>query len=84
MFYTGGLEKLRVSGYKVSAIVKSDDPAFMMLLKETKEITPEMELQVIEGSDHWTVIEKPRELYDVLMSFLAGIDLVCPGRIKND
>lgn len=62
--------KLRMSGCKMLAIVGSDDSAFMRLSKETKEMVPEMELKVIEGSDHWVIIEKPKEMYDILMGFL--------------
>jgi hypothetical protein len=28
---------------------------------------------VLEGSDHWVVIEKPDEMYDILMEFLGEI-----------
>ena len=49
-----------------------DDDAFMRLVKETKEEIPEMELKVLDGSDHWVIIEKPKEMYDILMEFLAG------------
>jgi pimeloyl-ACP methyl ester carboxylesterase len=53
--------------------VGSDDDVFMRLLKETKEEMPEMELKVLDGSDHWVIIEKPKEMYDILMSFLGKI-----------
>ena len=65
--------KLQTSHCKVFAIVGSDDDVFMRLLKETKEEMPEMELKVLDGSDHWVVIEKPKEMYDILMSFLGKI-----------
>jgi 3-oxoadipate enol-lactonase len=66
-------EKLQTSHCKVFAIVGSDDDVFMRLLKETKEELPEMELKVLDGSDHWVIIEKPKEMYDILMSFLGKI-----------
>jgi 3-oxoadipate enol-lactonase len=66
-------KQLRISGCRVLAIVGSDDSAFMRLSKETKEMMPEMELKVIEGSDHWMIIEKPNEMYDILMGFLGKI-----------
>jgi pimeloyl-ACP methyl ester carboxylesterase len=65
--------KLQTSHCKVFAIVGSDDDVFMRLLKETKEEMPEMELKVLDGSDHWVIIEKPQEMYDILMSFLGKI-----------
>ena len=30
-----------------------------------------MELQVLQGSDHWMVIEKPNEMYDILIEFVT-------------
>ena len=45
----------------------------MRLSKEAKEQMPEMELRVLDGSDHWVIIEKPKEMYDILMSFLGKI-----------
>ena len=70
------VEKLQTSHCKVFAIVGSDDDVFMRLLKETKEELPEMELKVLDGSDHWVIIEKPKEMYDTLMSFLGKIKKV--------
>lgn len=64
------VEQLQSSKCKVLAIVGSDDDVFMRLLKETKEEMPEMELRVLQGSDHWVVTEKPKEMYDTLMEFL--------------
>jgi 3-oxoadipate enol-lactonase len=68
-----GVEKLRSSGCSVFAIVGSEDDVFMRLLKETKQEIPNMELRVLQGSDHWVVIEKPVEMYDILMEFLGRI-----------
>ena len=65
--------KLQTSECKVFAIVGSDDEVFMRLSKEAKEQMPEMELRVLDGSDHWVIIEKPKEMYDILMSFLGKI-----------
>jgi pimeloyl-ACP methyl ester carboxylesterase len=67
------VEKLQASNCKVFAIVGGDDDVFMRLLKEAKEQIPEMELKVLEGSDHWVIVEKPKEMYDILMSFLGRI-----------
>jgi 3-oxoadipate enol-lactonase len=65
--------KLQTSECKVFAIVGSDDDVFMQLSKEAKEEIPEMELRVLDVSDHWVIIEKPKEMYDILMSFLGKI-----------
>jgi pimeloyl-ACP methyl ester carboxylesterase len=53
--------------------VGGDDDVFMRLLKEAKEQMPKMDLRVLDGSDHWVIIEKPKEMYDMLMSFLGRI-----------
>jgi hypothetical protein len=34
----------------------------MRLLKETKEEMPKLEVKILKGSDHWVVIEKPKEI----------------------
>jgi 3-oxoadipate enol-lactonase len=65
--------KLQASHCKIFAIVGSDDDVFMRLLKETKEEIPKMELEVLDGSDHWVIIEKPKEMYDILVRFLEKI-----------
>lgn len=67
------LDKLQDSNCKVFAIVGGDDEVFMRLLKEAKEQLPGMKLRVLDGSDHWVIIEKPKEMYDILMSFLGQI-----------
>ncbi len=67
------VEKLQTSHCKVFAIVGSDDDVFMRLLKETKKVMPRLKLMVLEGSDHWVVIEKPDEMYDILIEFLGEI-----------
>lgn len=67
------VQKLRSSKCRVFAIVGSEDDVFMRLLKETKEEIPEMELRVLKGSDHWMIIEKPEEGFDMIVDFLEKI-----------
>jgi 3-oxoadipate enol-lactonase len=67
------VDKLQTSNCKVFAIVGSDDDVFMRLLKETKEEMPRLKLSILNGSDHWVIIEKPDEMYDILMGFLGKI-----------
>ncbi|MEP0824840.1 MAG: alpha/beta hydrolase [Nitrososphaera sp.] len=68
------VERLRSSNCKVFAIVGREDDTFMRLLKETSEEMPNLEVKVLEGSDHWVVIEKPDQLYDILIDFLSRIN----------
>jgi 3-oxoadipate enol-lactonase len=70
----GVVQTLRSNGCKIFAIVGSDDDVFMRLLKETKEEMPEMELGILEGGDHWMIIEKPEEGLEMLVDFLKKID----------
>ena len=67
------VQKLRSKGCKIFAIVGSDDDVFMRLLKETKDEMPEIELRILEGSDHWMIIEKPEEGLELLIDFLKKI-----------
>lgn len=67
------VQKLRSNKCKIFAIVGSEDDVFMRLLKETKEEMPEIELRILEGSDHWMIIEKPKEGLDLLLGFLEKI-----------
>lgn len=67
------VQKLQSTGCKIFAIVGSDDDVFMRLLKETKEEIPEIELRILEGSDHWLIIEKPEEGVELLIDFLKKI-----------
>ncbi len=69
------VEKLQTASCKVFAIVGSDDDVFMRLLKEAKEEMPRLELRILEGSDHWVIIEKPDEMYEMLMEFLSDISI---------
>ncbi|HEX7033344.1 MAG TPA: alpha/beta hydrolase, partial [Nitrososphaera sp.] len=67
------VQKLRSNGTKIFAIVGRDDDTFMRLLSETKEEIPEMELKILEGCDHWMIIEKPEEGLEILVDFLKKI-----------
>jgi 3-oxoadipate enol-lactonase len=67
------VDKLQTSNCKVFAIVGSDDDVFMRLLKEAKEEMPRLKWRILEGSDHWVIIEKPDEMYEILMEFLSDI-----------
>jgi pimeloyl-ACP methyl ester carboxylesterase len=69
-------QRLRSNGTKILAIVGSDDDVFMRLLSETKEEMPEMELRILEGSDHWMIVEKPEEGLEMLVDFLKKMELV--------
>jgi hypothetical protein len=67
------VQRLRANGNKIFAIVGSNDDVFMRLLSETKEEMPEMELRILEESDHWMIIEKAEEGLAMLVDSLKKI-----------
>jgi len=67
------VQRLRSNGTRIFAVVGRNDDVFMRLLSETKEEIPEMELRILEGSNHWMIIEKPEEGLEVLVDFLKKI-----------
>jgi len=67
------VQRLRSNGTEILAIVGSNDDVFMRLLSETKAAIPGMELRILEGSDHWMIIEKPEEGLEMLVDFLKKI-----------
>ena len=69
------VQRLQSNRTKILAIVGSEDDVFMRLLSETKEEMPEMELRILEGSDHWMIIEKPEEGLEMLVDFLKKMTL---------
>lgn len=62
--------RLRETDCRMLGIVGSDDKVFMRLLKETKKEISRLDLKVLEGCDHWEVIERPKETYNILTQFL--------------
>ena len=70
------VRELRDANCKILAIIGGDDHVFKRLLKETKEELPELELQVLEGCDHWEVIERPDDTYEIVTEFLSKNKIV--------
>jgi pimeloyl-ACP methyl ester carboxylesterase len=61
---------LQKSNLKLLGVVGSEDKVFVQLMKEMKKDIPELEIKVIEGFDHWLIVENPDELDKALGEFL--------------
>jgi pimeloyl-ACP methyl ester carboxylesterase len=51
-------------------IVGDEDKVFVQLMEEMKKDIPRFEIKVIEGCDHWLIVENPDELDKALENFL--------------
>ncbi len=67
-------QKLKYLNGRLLGIVGSEDLPFIDLLREMKQELPEMRLEVIEGCDHWIVVENPEKLDKILVSFLEELE----------
>jgi pimeloyl-ACP methyl ester carboxylesterase len=65
---TGSLKDAKIFG-----IVGEGDDVFMRLMHKMKEEIPRFELRIIEDSDHWVIVEHPKELDKALIEFLDKI-----------
>jgi pimeloyl-ACP methyl ester carboxylesterase len=62
---TGSLKDAKIFG-----IVGEGDDVFMRLMHKMKEEIPRFELRIIEDSDHWVIVEHPKDLDKALIEFL--------------
>lgn len=67
-------QKLKYLDGRLLGIVGREDSTFINLLREMKQELPEMKVEVIEGCDHWVVVENPEELDRILVSFLEELE----------
>lgn len=56
-------------------VVGSEDKVFVQLMKEMKRDIPKLEIKVIEGCDHWLIVENPDELDKALGKFLNVVKM---------
>jgi 3-oxoadipate enol-lactonase len=57
-------------GIQLFGIVGNEDKVFVQLMKEMKKDILRFEIKVIEGCDHWLIVENPDELNKALEKFL--------------
>ena len=66
-------DSLKNADYKIFGIVGEGDEVFMRLLNIMREELPNFELRIIKDSDHWLIVEHPKELFIALEEFLEKI-----------
>jgi pimeloyl-ACP methyl ester carboxylesterase len=66
-------QRLQSSQCMVFAIVGSHDDVFTRLLEEARDEIPKMEIRILKEADHWVIIEKPKEGFDLLVEFLEKV-----------
>lgn len=73
---------LQKSNLNLFGVVGSEDEVFLRLMKEMKRDIPKLEIRVIEGCDHWLIVENPDELDKALEEFLKVVrcQVDCQGK----
>jgi 3-oxoadipate enol-lactonase len=66
-------DSLKDTKLKIFGIVGEGDDVFMRLMHKMKEEIPRFELEIIEDSDHWVIVEHPKELDKALIKFLDKV-----------
>ena len=61
---------LKDADIQLFGIVGNEDKVFVQLMEEMKKDIPRFEFKVIEGCDHWLILENPDELDKALEKFL--------------
>jgi pimeloyl-ACP methyl ester carboxylesterase len=61
---------LKDADIQLFGIVGNEDKVFVQLMKEMKKDILRFEIKVIEGCDHWLIVENPDELNKALEKFL--------------
>lgn len=61
------------SKIKLFGIVANDDRVFLNLMQDMKTDIPDLEVKVIDGCDHWMIVENPEALDRALAEFLDTI-----------
>ena len=64
---------LKDSKIKLFGIVANDDRVFLNLMQDMKKDIPDFEIKVIDGCDHWMIVENPEAVDKALAEFLDTI-----------
>ncbi len=64
---------LKDSKIKLFGIVANDDRVFLNLMQDMKKDIPNLEIRVIDGCDHWMIVENPEAVDNALAEFLDNI-----------
>jgi 3-oxoadipate enol-lactonase len=69
---------LKDSKIKLFGIVANDDKVFLNLMQDMKKDIPNLEVKVIDGCDHWMIVENPEAVDKALANFLDKIKNMLP------
>jgi 3-oxoadipate enol-lactonase len=64
---------LKDSRIRLFGIVAEDDTVFLKLMQEMKRNIPNLEIRIIDGCDHWMIVENPEAVDKALTEFLDAI-----------
>jgi pimeloyl-ACP methyl ester carboxylesterase len=61
---------LKNSRIRLFGVIAKDDDVFLKLMRDMKEDLPNLEIRVIDGCDHWMIVENPEAVDKALAEFL--------------
>jgi 3-oxoadipate enol-lactonase len=67
---------LKDSKIKLFGIVANDDSVFLDLMQDMNKDIPDFEIKIIEGCDHWMIVENPEAVDEALSEFLGTIKVL--------
>jgi 3-oxoadipate enol-lactonase len=67
---------LKDSRIKLFGIVANDDKVFLKLMRDMKKDVPNLEIRIIDGCDHWMIVENPEAVDKALTEFLDAIKIL--------
>jgi 3-oxoadipate enol-lactonase len=67
---------LKDSKIRLFGIVANDDSVFLDLMQDMNKDIPDFEIKIIEGCDHWMIVENPEAVDEALSEFLGTIKVL--------
>jgi 3-oxoadipate enol-lactonase len=67
---------LKDSKIRLFGIVANDDSVFLDLMQDMNKDIPNLEIKIIEGCDHWMIVENPEAVDEALGEFLDTIKVL--------
>jgi pimeloyl-ACP methyl ester carboxylesterase len=64
------------SKIRLFGIVANDDSVFLNLMQDMNKDIPNVEIKMIEGCDHWMIVENPEAVDEALGEFLDTIKVL--------
>ena len=64
------------SKIRLFGIVANDDSVFLNLMQDMNKDIPNVEIKIIEGCDHWMIVENPEAVDEALGEFLDTIKVL--------